>query len=69
MNDHVSNAAVDLPTLALAGKQRENARFAYVLGVTQAHVYEGTVPRAEKQRRRARNKAARRTRAVQRARS
>lgn len=68
MNDHTT-AGTDLRVPVTTGKQRENARFAYVLGITQAHVYEGTVPRAEKQRRRARNKAARRTRAAQRARS
>lgn len=68
MNDHTTTGT-DLQVPVMTGKQRENARFAYVLGITQRHIYEGTVPRAQKQRRRARNRAARRARATQRARS
>lgn len=75
-SDHNSGGAVDIdagPTSnrsrvsVMTGKQRENARFAYVLGlVTGGRIYEGTVPRAEKERRRAKNRVARKTRAQQR---
>lgn len=71
-SDHNSGTALDVrgPLFPpMTGKQRENARFSYVLGLVQPRVYEGTVPRAEKERRRAKNRVARKTRAQARRRS
>ena len=70
MNDHTTSTSTDLRVPVMTGKQRENARFSYVLGlVTGGRFYEGTVSRAEKERRRARNRVARKTRAANRRRS
>lgn len=67
-SDHTSSSSVDVPSVMTA-QQRNSARFAYVLGVVQPQYYEGTVPHAEKQRRRAKNKAAKRARAISRRRA
>jgi hypothetical protein len=77
-HDHASGTAVDVkadptpprtPFPRMTPRQRDNARFSFVLGLVQPRVYEGTVPRAEKERRRAKNRVARKARAQQRRRS
>lgn len=62
----VVRSALRIPRMVTPRELTDSTKMLLALGATGRHMYEGTVPRAEIDRRRRRNKAARHARRVHR---